>query len=182
MYFTNSRFFSQGNALLPTEMAARDRVRRQPTTIVRKSKKKKKSKKVKVKDSGQLVQAKRNRGNINAINISTGGGGGGGFRGGGGGSSSSSSSSAPSSSQNRGLETLLSQLINERRRPKPSPEPKPPRPVPMDVEPKPGGDDGGTPIPMDVAPPPEVQPEEPKREPRADDDDVEMVDVVTPAD
>eukprot|EP01048_Picozoa_sp_COSAG05_P039388 COSAG05_NODE_19544_length_291_cov_0.557292_1_plen_93_part_10 len=35
---------------------------------------------------------------------------------------------------------------------------------------------------MDVAPPPEVQPEEPKREPRADDDDVEMVDVVTPAD
>eukprot|EP01050_Picozoa_sp_SAG11_P055294 SAG11_NODE_33699_length_275_cov_50.727273_1_plen_63_part_01 len=63
MYFTNGRFFSQGNALLPTEMDARDRVRRQPTTIVRK---KKKSKKVKVKDSGQLVQSKRNRGNINA--------------------------------------------------------------------------------------------------------------------
>eukprot|EP01050_Picozoa_sp_SAG11_P047048 SAG11_NODE_24404_length_373_cov_4.821168_1_plen_42_part_10 len=42
MYFSNSRYFSNGNALLPTEVAARDRRRRRvaPTTVAKSKKKK----------------------------------------------------------------------------------------------------------------------------------------------
>ena len=98
-------------------------------------------KKVKVKDSSQLVQAKNNRGNISAININTGGGGRG--FGGGGTGSSSSSSSTPSSSSNRGLETLLAQLMSERQRPPRVPlHPQGGGPIGGDDQTS-GGDSGG---------------------------------------
>ena len=74
MYFTNSRYVSRGNALLPVEQAAQLRVQRNVQKIKGSKKSKKKvSKKTKVsnikaKDS-TLVDARKSKGNVNAINI-----------------------------------------------------------------------------------------------------------------
>ena len=113
MFFTNKRYFSRGNSLLPTEVVGRDRQSRQQASgVARQSKKSKKRTKKKKMVNSQSVNAKRNRGNVNSININVGGGplgGGGGFRGGGGSSSSSSTSFVPQ--QNRDVDPRIGDLI-----------------------------------------------------------------------
>ena len=110
-YFTEKRFFSKGEALLPTEIAARDRNRRrgpQPI-VVKKSKKKKK----KIMTNSQKIKAKNNRGNINSINLSFGNMGGGGASGGGGGSSGGSGGVVRGGGGYRDDGTLLRDLSSE---------------------------------------------------------------------
>ena len=156
-YFTNKRYCNDGNALLPTELAARDKRSRQPaarTTIVNKKKKKKKTKLT----NAQQIKAKNNKGNINSINLSLGGMGGG---------SSSSSSSGGASSSSGGASSFgggymnpprnndgalvkeLSRLLRERdvqhRRDRPQPRAQQARPQQADagVQAKPQQADAG---------------------------------------
>ena len=140
MYFTNKRYFSRGNSLLPIEEAGRDRQSRQQASgVARQSKKSKKRTKKKKMVNSQSVNAKRNRGNVNSININVGGGGGGGFRGGGG-SSSSSTSFVPQQTQSRsvdprGLEEVLNRLTRMEARQQPAQAQSTPAPRPSPAAP-----------------------------------------------
>jgi hypothetical protein len=65
MFFTNKRYFSRGNSLLPTEVVGRGRQSRQQASgVARQSKKSKKRTKKKKMVNSQSVNAKRNRGNV----------------------------------------------------------------------------------------------------------------------
>ena len=58
MFFTNKRYFSRGNSLLPTEVVGRDRQSRQQASgVARQSKKSKK--RTKKKKNGELAICER---------------------------------------------------------------------------------------------------------------------------
>eukprot|EP01052_Picozoa_sp_SAG31_P040530 SAG31_NODE_5891_length_2270_cov_57.900046_1_plen_645_part_10 len=148
-YFTDKRYFSRGNALLPTEMAAADKSKGKGKTVI--VKQSKKSKKKKIVTGSQKVKAKNNKGNINSINLSFGNMGGGGASGGGGGSAGGSGGMSSGGFAPRGPSmdaTLTRELIQalrdsrrgapEDRRDRPQPKPPPDDPrgdgrVPMDI-------------------------------------------------
>ena len=148
MYFTNKRYFSRGNSLLPIEEAGRDRQRRggqQASTTRREKKSRKRThgpRKKKKMVNSQSVNAKRNRGNVSSININMGGprgsgalGAGGFINRGGGGSSSSSTSFVPQQTQSRsvdprGLEEVLNRLRRMEARQQAAPVQSTPTPAP----------------------------------------------------
>ena len=73
MYFSDKLLFSKGNALIPVEVAARDRQRRQPPPRKKRNTRSKKKKTNMSKNKRSVViKASKSRGNINAININIG--------------------------------------------------------------------------------------------------------------
>ena len=70
MYFTDKLIFSKGNALIPVEMAAQDRRKRQP--LPRKKNTKKKQSNMSKNKRSVVIKASKSRGVINAININIG--------------------------------------------------------------------------------------------------------------
>eukprot|EP01050_Picozoa_sp_SAG11_P012849 SAG11_NODE_1458_length_4874_cov_218.142827_1_plen_144_part_10 len=75
-YFSNKRYFSRGNTLLPTELASQDRVRRsKPRKSVKKSKRRKRKKirnSISNNKQSTIVRASKSKGNVNAITINIG--------------------------------------------------------------------------------------------------------------
>ena len=73
MYFSDKLLFSKGNALIPVEVAARDRQRRQPPPRKKRNTRSKKKKTNMSKNKRSVViKASKSRGVINAININIG--------------------------------------------------------------------------------------------------------------
>ena len=73
MYFSDKLLFSKGNALIPVEVAARDRQRRQPVARkIRNTRSKKKKTNMSKNKRSVVIKASKSRGNINAININIG--------------------------------------------------------------------------------------------------------------
>ena len=73
MYFSDKLLFSEGNALIPVEIAARDRQRRQPPRRkTRNTRSKKKKTNMSKNKRSVVIKASKSRGVINAININIG--------------------------------------------------------------------------------------------------------------
>ena len=73
MYFSDKLLFSKGNALIPVEVAARDRQRRQPPPRKkRNTRSKKKNTNMSKNKRSVVIKASKSRGVINAININIG--------------------------------------------------------------------------------------------------------------
>ena len=74
MYFSDKLLFSKGNALIPVEVAAQDRRRRQPVARkIRNTRSKKKKTNMSKNKRSVVIKASKSRGVINAININIGG-------------------------------------------------------------------------------------------------------------